>query len=103
MNSALPEAAQSLGMALPIRQLRYPLDRQPERAAQRLMGNALCERQQLRRAERPLSPRKARFTYTTWAFPAAEFANTVLAYKLFCKEHYARTGFRCDMPGVSFR
>jgi hypothetical protein len=46
---------------------------------------------------------KTRFTYTTWAFPAAEFANTVLAYKLFCKEHYARTGFRCELPAVSFR
>ena len=46
---------------------------------------------------------KSRFTYTTWAFPAAEFANTALAYKLFCKEYYARTGFRCDMPTVGFR
>jgi hypothetical protein len=46
---------------------------------------------------------KPRFSYSTWGFPAADFATTVLAYKLFCKEHYASTGFRCDMPSVSFR
>jgi hypothetical protein len=46
---------------------------------------------------------RSRFTYATWAFPVVEFPNTVLAYKLFCKEHYARTGFRCDMPSIGFR
>ncbi len=79
------------------------VDRQLERGrAAAHQQRARAQRQQLRRAERPLPllGSKGRFTYTTWAFPAAEFANTALAYKLFCKEYYARTGFRCDMPAV---
>lgn len=104
--SALPEAARSLGMALPIRQLRYPLIDSLSEVAQRLVNNALV-RSGSNAVEQSGRYRmlgsKSRFTYTTWAFPAAQFSSTVLAYKLFCKEHYARTGFRCDMPTVGFR
>ena len=104
--SALPEAARSLGLALPIRQLRYPLIDSLSEVAQTLVNNALV-RSGSNAVEQSGRYRmlgsKSRFTYTTWGFPAAEFGNTVLAYKLFCKEYYARTGFRCDMPAVSFR
>lgn len=104
--SALPEAARSLGMALPIRQLRYPLIDSLSEVAQSLVNNALV-RSGSNSVEQSGRYRmlgsKSRFTYTTWAFPAAAFSSTVLAYKLFCKEHYARTGFRCDMPTVGFR
>lgn len=103
--SALPEAARSLGMAVPIRQIRYPLIDSLSEVAQKLVGNALVRSgsNSVEQSGRYRLGAKARFTYTTWAFPAADFPNTVLAYKLFCKEHYARTGFRCDMPAVSFR
>ncbi len=104
--SALPEAARSLGLALPIRQLRYPLIDSLSEVAHALVNTALV-RSGSNAVEQSgryrMLGRKSRFTYTTWAFPAAEFGNTVLAYKLFCKEYYARTGFRCDMPAVSFR
>ena len=106
VNKALPDAVRSIGMAVPIRQLRYPLIDSLSEAAQSLVNNALVRsgsnsveqtgRYQLLGGKQP-------FSYTTWAFPAAQFANTVLAYKLLCKEHYARTGFRCDMPTVGFR
>lgn len=104
--SALPEAARSLGKAVPIRQLRYPLIDSLSAVTQSLFNTALV-RSGSNSVEQSGRYRmigaKSRFSYTTWAFPASEFANTVLAYKLFCKEHYARTGFRCDMPAVSFR
>ncbi len=100
VNSALPEAARSLGVALPIRQLRYPLIDRLSEVAQSLSvktgSNSIEQSGRYRVGGK-------RFSYTTWAFPAKEFANTVLAYKLFCKEYYARTGFRCDMPGMSFK
>ncbi len=104
--SALPEAARSLGLAMPIRQLRYPLIDSLSEVAQTLVNNALVKSgsnavEQSGRYR--MLGAKSRFTYCTWAFPAEEFGNTVLAYKLFCKEHYARTGFRCDMPAVGFR
>jgi hypothetical protein len=104
--SALPEAARSIGMAVPIRQIRYPLIDSLSEVAQRLVNNALV-RSGSNSVEQSGRFRalgsKSRFTYTTWAFPAGEFASTALAYKLFCKEYYARTGFRCDMPTVGFR
>lgn len=103
--SALPEAARSLGRAMPIRQIRYPLIDSLSEAAQALVNNALVRSgsNSVEQSGRHRSLGKSRFTYTTWAFPAAEFAHTALAYKLFCKEYYARTGFRCDMPTVGFR
>ncbi|HET9468390.1 MAG TPA: FAD-binding protein [Vicinamibacterales bacterium] len=104
--TALPEAARSLGMAVPIRQIRYPLIDSLSEVAQSLVNNALV-RSGSNSVEQSgryrLLGSKSRFTYTTWAFPAAQFATTALAYKLFCKEYYARTGFRCDMPTVGFR
>ena len=106
VNSALPEAVRSIGRALPIRQLRYPLIDSLSEVAQSLVNNALVKSgsnavEQSGRYR--MLGSKSRYTYTTWAFPAAEFANVVLAYKLFSKEHYLRTGFRCDMPTVGFR
>jgi hypothetical protein len=104
--SALPEAARSLGKVVPIRQIRYPLIDSLSEVAQKLVNNALVRSgsNSVEQSGRyKLLGSKSRFTYTTWAFPAKEFANTALAYKLFCKEYYARTGFRCDMPTVSFR
>jgi hypothetical protein len=104
--SALPGAAHSIGKAMPIRQLRYPLIDSLSAVTQSLFNSALV-RSGSNSVEQSGRYRmigsKSRFAYTTWAFPASEFATTVLAYKLFCKEHYARTGFRCDMPAVSFR
>jgi hypothetical protein len=43
------------------------------------------------------------FDHTSWAFAADRFADVTLEYIDFCKEHYARTGFRCDMPTASYR
>src|SRR5690606_2645837 len=77
--SALPEAARSLGLAMPIRQIRYPLIDSLSQVAQTLVNNALVKSgsnsvEQSGRY-RVLGP-KSRFTYCTWAFPAAEFAHT---------------------------
>jgi hypothetical protein len=104
--SALPDAARSLAVALPIRQIRYPLIDSLSEVAQSLVNNALVRNgsNSVEQSGRfRMLGGKGRFNYTTWAFPVAEFANTALAYKLFCKEHYARTGYRCDMPTVGFR
>jgi hypothetical protein len=104
--SALPGAARSLAVAVPIRQLRYPLVDGLSTVMQALVNNALVASgsnavEQSGRFHSLAS--RARFAYCTWAFPAADFGQTALAYKLFCKEHYARTGFRCDIPTIGFR
>jgi FAD/FMN-containing dehydrogenase len=104
--SALPGAARSIAMAVPIRQLRYPLIDGLSTVTQSLVSNVLVRTgsnavEQSGRFQSPAA--RSRFSYCTWAFPAGEFGQTALAYKLFCKEHYARTGFRCDMPTIGFR
>jgi hypothetical protein len=104
--TALPGAARSIAKAVPIRQLRYPLIDGLSTVTQSIMNNVLVRTgsnavEQSGRFH-SLAARN-RFTYCTWAFPAVEFGQTALAYKLFCKEHYARTGFRCDMPTIGFR
>jgi hypothetical protein len=103
---ALPDAVRSLGRALPIRQLRYPLIDSLGEATQALVNNTLL-RSGSNAVEQSgrflgLSSRN-RFQYCTWAFPLSGFADVATAYRDFCRDHYERTGFRCDMPSVGFR
>ena len=103
--SALPGFARSMARALPIRHLRYPLIDNLNEATQSLINlksvQAGSNAAEQSGRYRSLGPN--RFNFCTWGFPAAQFAKVVLSYKLFCKEHYARTGFRCDMPTIGFR
>jgi FAD/FMN-containing dehydrogenase len=103
--SALPGAANTLAKAVPIHQLRYPLIDSLSEATQSLVNSALFKTgsNASEQSGRFRTLGKGRFSYCTWAFPAAQFGRLVPAYKLFCKEHYAQTGFRCDMPTVGFR
>jgi len=105
MYSALPAVAKTLARALPIRQLRYPLMDNISSATQSLVssGSGRTGSNASEQSGRFRSLGQQRFTYCTWAFPATEVANVVLSYKLFSKEHYARTGFRCDMPTIAYR
>jgi len=41
--------------------------------------------------------------YSTWFFPAAEFAVVVHAYRDFCQRTLDQTGYRCDLPTVCLR
>ena len=41
--------------------------------------------------------------YSTWFFPAADFAIIVQAYREFCYQVKEISGFRCDLPTVGFR
>jgi FAD/FMN-containing dehydrogenase len=104
--SALPDAIRSLNRVVPIRQLRYPLIDSLSSAAHALINNALFHSgsnsvEQSGRF-RGLGARR-HFNYCSWAFPVANFGAIALAYRDFSHEHYARNGFRCDMPTIAFR
>ncbi len=45
----------------------------------------------------------AAMTFSIWAFPEHEFAETIRAYFQFCKDYYKQHGFRCDMPNGGYR
>jgi hypothetical protein len=104
--SALPDAARSLARAVPIRQLRYPLIDSLSEATQSLVNNALV-RSGSNSVEQSgrfrTSSTNSRFSYCTWAFPAAGFGAVMVKYQELCRRHYERSGFRCDMPAVGFR
>ena len=40
----------------------------------------------------------ARYAFTFWAFPRAQWLETLRAYLDFADEHFKTTGFRCNMP-----
>ena len=42
------------------------------------------------------------YTFSIWVFPRAEYPGTIRAYYLFCKDYYARSGYRCDLLNVGY-
>lgn len=105
LRSGLPAVGKSLARAMPYGRLRYALmDHISERTQLWVAGrkpapgsNALEQSVRLRKA----GPR--RFSHCTWAFPATDVAHVVPAYRDFSQAHYARTGFRCDLPTLAYR
>ena len=102
--SALPAIAKSLARTLPSKMLRYAVIDNIGSATQSF--NSSSERRSSNATEqsgRYRSLGAQAFNYCTWAFPLESFTKVASAYKLFCKTHYARTGFRCDMPTIAYR
>ena len=44
------------------------------------------------------TPECAKYAFTFWAFPRAQWLDTLRAYLDFTDRHFAATGFRCNMP-----
>jgi hypothetical protein len=44
------------------------------------------------------TPPSARYAFTFWAFPRAQWLSTLRAYLDFADQHFNTTGFRCNMP-----
>jgi hypothetical protein len=49
------------------------------------------------------TPASAKYAFTFWAFPRAQWLSTLRAYIDFADQHFAVTGFRCNMPLGSYR
>jgi hypothetical protein len=48
------------------------------------------------------TPESAKYVFTFWAFPKAQWLETLRAYLDFADEHFKATGFRCNMPLGSY-
>jgi hypothetical protein len=48
------------------------------------------------------TPDSARYAFTFWAFPRAQWLKTLKEYAAFADDHFARTGFRCNLPLGSY-
>lgn len=44
------------------------------------------------------TPPSDRYAFTFWAFPRAQWLETLRAYLDFADQHFKKTGFRCNMP-----
>lgn len=50
----------------------------------------------------PRQPGPTKYLFSMWAFYEPGFFDTLEAYCAFCRDYYARTGYRCDMPNVGY-
>lgn len=48
------------------------------------------------------TPPEARYAFTFWAFPRAQWLSTYRAYLDFADQHFKDTGFRCNLPLGSY-
>ena len=48
------------------------------------------------------TPRSARYAFTFWAFPRADYVKNLKDYVKWAEDYYQRTGFRCNMPLGSY-
>lgn len=103
--SGLPVVAKSAARLIPLKALRYPLLDNIGTSTQRWMTNdgenASSNAVEQTGRFRKTGPQS--FVYCTWGFPATQLTKIAGAYKLFCRMHYAKTGFRCDLPTIAYR
>jgi FAD/FMN-containing dehydrogenase len=103
-STVLPHVFKSLNRVLPIPTVKYRLMDSISAATHgmvnsRLVGagnNATATGARKRRRSRNLQQ-------STWCFPAAEFSVVIKAYSEFCRETFAASGYRSDLPAVGFR
>jgi len=104
-STVLPNVFKSLGRIVPMSGVRYRLIDTISEATQGLVNNRLVSAgdnaatQSLRVST---SNKTGSLQYSTWCFPASDFAIVAKAYQDFCLDNYHKTRFRCDMPTVGF-
>lgn len=102
---ALPSVAKTLRRVVPADRLRYALADRIGAVTQSMFNGSLARNgsNATEQSGRFASLAAKKYDYCTWAFPAVAFSQAAIAYQEFTIEHYARSGFRCDLPAISFR
>jgi FAD/FMN-containing dehydrogenase len=105
-STVLPNVVRSLNRILPVSGVRYRLIDQVSQMTQGIVNNRLvtsgCNATALPSRSDDNATGTA-LSYSTWFFPAADFAIVVQAYREFCLRMQEVAGFRCDLPTVGFR
>ncbi|MFQ5982914.1 MAG: FAD-binding oxidoreductase, partial [Woeseiaceae bacterium] len=104
-STVLPNVFKSLGRIVPISGVRYRLIDTISEATQGLVNNRLvcCGDNAATQASRVNGSQDSNaLQYSTWCFPATDFAIVAKAYQDFCLDTYHKTRYRCDMPTVGF-
>ena len=105
-STVLPHVFKSINRVVPVPGVRYRLIDQVSKMSQGLVSTRLVNSGSNSTAQ--MSRTKGndasqRLYYSTWFFPATDFAIVVQAYREFCLRIHKDSGFRCDMPTVGFR
>jgi len=104
-STVLPHIFNSIKRVVPVAGMRYRIIDEISKATQGIVNNALVRSgsSATTQGRKSSGDGKAPLRYSTWLFPAADFAIVVQAYVDFCNRIKSETGFRCDMPTVGFR
>lgn len=105
-STVLPQVFKSINCVVPVAGVRYRIIDEISKMTQGLVSTRLVNSGSNATAQMS-STRNGkpsnRLFYSTWFFPAADFAIVVQAYREFCLRIHKNSGFRCDMPTVGFR
>lgn len=105
-STVLPNVFKSINRIVPVARVRYRLIDDISQVTQGLVNNRLvCSGSN---ATAQISSTRGSdavkdLYYSTWFFPAADFAIVVQAYRDFCYRIRENSNYRCDMPTVGFR
>ena len=102
-STVLPNVFKSLNRVLPIPSVRYQLMDTISATTHGLV-NAMPVRNgnNVAAGGRHRRRKSSNLLYSTWCFPASDFSVVVKAYAKFCRETFAHTAYRCDLPAVGY-
>lgn len=105
-STVLPNVIKSISRMVPMQGVRYRLIDEVSRITQGMVNNRLVSSGSNSTALGSGANRDAAaraLNYSTWLFPAADFAIVVQAFREMCLRVQEENGFRCDLPAVGFR
>jgi len=103
-STVLPNVFKSLSRVMPFPSVRYRLIDSITATTHGLVNTKLVRNGNNATASGRHRRKKSNsLLYSTWFFPASDFSVVVKAYARFCRETFARTAYRCDMPAVGYR
>jgi len=104
-STVLPHVFKSINRIVPVAGMRYRIIDEISKATQGIVNNRLVNtgNNSMAIASKPGKDKSRPLQYSTWLFPAADFAIVVQTYADFCRRVRDESGFRCDMPTVGFR
>ena len=103
-STVLPSVFKSLSRVMPIPSVRYQMIDSISATTHGLVNSRLVSSgNNVAAGGRHRRKKPNSLLYSTWCFPASDFSVVVKAYARFCRETFARTAYRCDMPAVGYR
>jgi hypothetical protein len=101
MRNVLPAFGSTVGSVLATPGLRAAMLSGVQRALGGTRGVALYSHEWMR--DLPNEAWKARFTYSLWAFPQADYPKLLAEYFAFCKAYYKEHRYRCNVVSGASR